>query len=120
MAVPGLFFPSFQTNITIFTTNNCEIVHPVYGAGIQTHDRQDEPPPITIRPGHLPDQKKFCYLGKLLKLFGNLLRLYFALGKSLTYFGKYFAKSSNLLEGVECGTDDRAIVHNTRGRKFKS
>ena len=41
-ANPGLFFvylQSFQTNITIFTTNICEKnVHPVYGAGIRTHD----------------------------------------------------------------------------------
>ena len=40
---PGLFFVyfwSFQTNITIFTTNKCEKcqVHPVYGTGIRTHD----------------------------------------------------------------------------------
>ena len=34
-----LFILSFQTPITIFTTNKCEKhVHPVYGAGIQTHD----------------------------------------------------------------------------------
>ena len=36
-ANPGLFFVyfwSFQTNITIFTTN----VHPLYGAGIRTHN----------------------------------------------------------------------------------
>ena len=33
-------FSSFQTNITIFTTNICEKCHdhPVYGAGIRTHD----------------------------------------------------------------------------------
>ena len=33
-------FSFFQTNITILTTNICEIfyVHPVYGAGIPTHD----------------------------------------------------------------------------------
>ena len=31
-------FSSFQTQITINTTNKCENVHPVYGAGIQTHD----------------------------------------------------------------------------------
>ena len=40
--INGLFFVyfwSFQTIITIFTTNKCEQnVHPVYGAGIQTHD----------------------------------------------------------------------------------
>ena len=38
----GLFFfyfRSFQTNIiAIFTTNICENVHPVYGAGIRNHD----------------------------------------------------------------------------------
>ena len=35
-----LNFWSFQTNNTIFTTNECEKchVHPVSGAGIQTHD----------------------------------------------------------------------------------
>ena len=34
-----VYFWSFQTNIiTIFTTNICENVHPVYGARIQTHD----------------------------------------------------------------------------------
>ena len=44
MGRPGLFFVyfrSFQTNIiTIFTTDQCEKchVHPVYGAGIRTHD----------------------------------------------------------------------------------
>ena len=42
-ANPGPFFfyfRSFQTNITtIFTTNICgKNVHPVYGAGIRTHD----------------------------------------------------------------------------------
>ena len=42
-ANPGLvfvYFCIFQTNNTIFTTNQCENchVHPVYGAGIQTHD----------------------------------------------------------------------------------
>ena len=43
-ANPGLFFVfyfrSFQTNNTIFTTNECEKchVHPVSGAGIRTHD----------------------------------------------------------------------------------
>ena len=33
-------FLSFQTNITILTTNQCEKchVHPLSGAGIQTHD----------------------------------------------------------------------------------
>ena len=29
---------SFQTHITIFSTNKCENVHPVHGAGIGTHD----------------------------------------------------------------------------------
>ena len=41
MGQPGpLFhlFSSFQTNITIFTTNKCEKVHLVYSAGIQSHD----------------------------------------------------------------------------------
>ena len=36
-----IYFWSFQTNNTIFTTNQCEKfpnVHPVYNAGIQTHD----------------------------------------------------------------------------------
>ena len=28
----------FRLFITIFTTNVCENVHPVYGAGIRTHD----------------------------------------------------------------------------------
>ena len=42
-AKPGLFFVyfwSFQTSIiTIFTTNICEKnVHPVYGAGMRTHN----------------------------------------------------------------------------------
>ena len=40
---PSLFFVyfrSFQTNNTFFTTNECEKchVHPVSGAGIRTHD----------------------------------------------------------------------------------
>ena len=35
-------FLSFQTNITIFTTNICEQnVHPVYCSRIRTHDLQD-------------------------------------------------------------------------------
>ena len=35
-----IYFQSFQTKCTIFTTNQCEKcqVHPVYGAGIQTND----------------------------------------------------------------------------------
>ena len=35
-------FSSFQTNITILTTNICGkcYVHPVYGAGIRTHNLQ--------------------------------------------------------------------------------
>ena len=35
-----VYFRSFQTNNTIFTTNQCEKchVHPVSGAGIRTHD----------------------------------------------------------------------------------
>ena len=33
----------------IFTTNLCENIHPLYGAGIRTHDQQV--PPITNRPG---------------------------------------------------------------------
>ena len=36
-----VYFRSFQINNTIFTANLCEKipnVHPVYGAGIQTHD----------------------------------------------------------------------------------
>ena len=40
-ANPGLFFVyfrSFQANITIFTTNMWKNVHPVYSAGIRTHD----------------------------------------------------------------------------------
>ena len=42
-ANPGLFFAyfrSFQTNNTIFTTNECKKchVHPVSGARIRTHD----------------------------------------------------------------------------------
>ena len=32
------YFQSFQTNKTIFTTNICENVHPVYGARIRTHN----------------------------------------------------------------------------------
>ena len=33
------FFSTFQTHITIFITNRyAKNVHPVYGAGIQTHD----------------------------------------------------------------------------------
>ena len=37
----GLFFVyfwSFQTKNTIFTTNQCENVHSVYSVGIQSHD----------------------------------------------------------------------------------
>ena len=35
-------FLSFQTNITIFTTNIClKNVHPVYSAGIWTHKLQN-------------------------------------------------------------------------------
>ena len=40
-ANPGLIFIlflPFQTHIKIFTTNKCENVHPVYGAGIRIHD----------------------------------------------------------------------------------
>ena len=36
-----VYFRSFQTSNTIFTTNQCEKgsnLHPVYGAGIRTHD----------------------------------------------------------------------------------
>ena len=39
----GIFlvhFRSFQANITIFTSNNVKNVHPVYGAGIRTHELQ--------------------------------------------------------------------------------
>ena len=40
-SIPVLFFGLFQTNINIiFTANQCENVHPVYGAGIRTHDLQ--------------------------------------------------------------------------------
>ena len=34
-------FSSFQTNITIFITNVCKNVHPVYGVGIRTKYLQD-------------------------------------------------------------------------------
>ena len=38
-----IYIRSFQTNNTIFTTNQCEKghVHPVYHAGIRTHDLQN-------------------------------------------------------------------------------
>ena len=38
-----VYFRSFQTNNTIFTTNQCEKCHghPVYGARIRTHDLQN-------------------------------------------------------------------------------
>ena len=34
-------FSTFQANITIFTTNYVKNVHPVYGAGIRTHNLQN-------------------------------------------------------------------------------
>ena len=38
----NLFSVFFQTNIiTVFTTNKFENVHPVYGAGIRTHNLLD-------------------------------------------------------------------------------
>ena len=36
-----VLFSSFQLNTTIFTTNICEKVHPVYGAGIWIHNLQN-------------------------------------------------------------------------------
>ena len=42
MGQPRPLFRLFQTNNTIFTTYQCEKcpnVHPVYGAGMNTHDR---------------------------------------------------------------------------------
>ena len=33
-----VYFRCFETNNTIFTTNQCENIHPVYGAGIWTHN----------------------------------------------------------------------------------
>ena len=41
MGHPGLFFhlfSAFQTHIIILQQINVKNVHPVYGAGIQTHD----------------------------------------------------------------------------------
>ena len=40
---PGPFFVFglFQANIINFTTNKCETVYPIYGAGIPTHNLQN-------------------------------------------------------------------------------
>ena len=46
-------FSSFQTNITISTTN-VKNVHQVYGAVIRTHDLEHESPHLTTRPGLSP------------------------------------------------------------------
>ena len=48
-------FGLFQTNInTILQQINVKNVHPVYGAGIRTHQAlEHESPPITTRPGLL-------------------------------------------------------------------
>ena len=37
----SFYFCLFQTAMTILTTNKCENVHPVCGAGIRTHDRRN-------------------------------------------------------------------------------
>ena len=68
MANPGLFFvyfPSFLTNIiTIFTTDiSGKNVHPVYGAGIRTHDlRNVSLFPLPLDQGSRPNQKLFILL----------------------------------------------------------
>ena len=50
-----VYFRSFQTNITnIYNKYMWKNVHPVYGAGIRTHDLWNESPPITTRPGLPP------------------------------------------------------------------
>ena len=66
-------FLYFQTNITIFTTKiYVKNFHPVYGAGIPTHDLQDhESPPITTRPGLRPQ-----FIQKLPKYFTTLVPFY--------------------------------------------
>ena len=56
------YFRSFQTNNTIFTTNQSEKshVHPVYGTRIQNpRPSEHESPPITTRPGLPPDSAQF-------------------------------------------------------------
>ena len=35
---PFRLFSSFQTNITIYSVNKCDNIHPVYGAEIRTHN----------------------------------------------------------------------------------
>ena len=60
-----IYFRSFQTNITIFTTNICENVHPVYGAGIRAHDLWNMSLlPLPLHQGSRPYEhffKSFCF-----------------------------------------------------------
>ena len=56
-----VYFRSFQTNIiTILQQLYVKNVHLGYSARIRTHNLQQEPPPITTRPG-LPPQKDAFY-----------------------------------------------------------
>ena len=49
------FFSSFQTNITIFTTNKCEkCPSSIRGWDSKTRPLEHESPPITTRPGPRP------------------------------------------------------------------
>ena len=57
------FISSFQTHITIFQQINVKNVHPIYGAGIHTHESrplEHESPPITTRPGALAPHLHRC------------------------------------------------------------
>ena len=42
-----------------------------------------------------PDLVKFCIIGQILKLFGNILRVYLVLGENSNFFGKQLSQSSN-------------------------
>ena len=90
-ANPGLFFVyiwPFQTNNTILKTNQFGKghVHPVYGAGIRTHDLQNVSLlPKTTRPWIPPFILRFVYLSLFFPLVSYFF-LFFSLLPSYPSF----------------------------------
>ena len=77
-AIPGLFFVyfwSFQTNNTILHQIYVKNVHPVYRAGIRTHNLSEQKSlPITTRSG-LPPNPLVCFIQLLLTSTQTLLAI---------------------------------------------
>ena len=130
---PGLFFVyflSFQTDITVFTTNK-SLVHLVYGAMIRTHNLWNIcclPSPLDqgSRPGtgFLCEVKQSLLFSAIQFDVGGLSKNILKKSKNESGasfgMGKMNGRDRERELGSSCGSVGKAVSTDTRGPRFES